>query len=126
MRFTFIFPKTMFNLNLKEPVPRGQQMLVSTVLRSNVIPSLPLVLSFKEMDASSFTSTLRTHLNKHSGLKSNKCNQCDFMSSYASALRKHLKTHTGEKSNKCNPCRQTEDTFENTLEKSECKCKRAE
>ena len=44
------------------------------------------------------------HLKIHSGEKSNKCNQCDFVSSYASALRVHLKTHRGEKSNKCNQC----------------------
>ena len=36
--------------------------------------------------------------------KSNKCNQCDFASSYASTLKTHLETHSREKSNKCNQC----------------------
>ena len=49
-------------------------------------------------------STLRTHLKRYSGEKSNKCNQCDFASSRAGDLRRHLKTHIGEKSNKCNQC----------------------
>ena len=49
-------------------------------------------------------STLRTHLKRNSGEKSNKCNQCDFASSRAGDLRRHLKTHIGEKSNKCNQC----------------------
>ena len=47
---------------------------------------------------------LRTHLETHSGEKSNKCNQCNFESCYASALRAHLKIHSGEKSNKCYQC----------------------
>ena len=34
----------------------------------------------------------------HSGEKSNKCIQCDYVSSRAGDLRKHLKTHSGEKS----------------------------
>ena len=37
----------------------------------------------------------------HSAEKSNKCNQCDFISSQASNLRTHFKIHSGEKSNKC-------------------------
>ena len=49
-------------------------------------------------------STLRTHLKRYSGEKSNKCNQCDFASSRAGDLRRHLKTNLGEKSNKCNQC----------------------
>ena len=49
-------------------------------------------------------STLRTHLKRYSGEKSNKCNQCDFASSRAGDLRRHLKTHIGEKSIKCNQC----------------------
>ena len=53
---------------------------------------------------SSYASTLRTHLKIHRGEKSRKCSQCDFASSYASVLRTHLKTHSGEKSNKCNQC----------------------
>ena len=36
--------------------------------------------------------------------KSNKCDQCDYVSSQAGHLRTHLKTHSGEKSNKCNQC----------------------
>ena len=84
-------------------------------------------------------STLRTHLKRCSGERSNTCNQCDFASSRAGDLRRHLKTHSGEKSSKCNQlrqgpsvtwkkasrlgnltmwlclfsCRQFEDTFEN-------------
>ena len=38
------------------------------------------------------------------GKSSKKCNQCDYATSYASSLRTHLKTHSGEKSNKCNQC----------------------
>ena len=53
--------------------------------------------------ASSYASTLKTHLKTHSGEKTNKCNQCDYASSNASALKTHLKTHNGEKPNKCNP-----------------------
>ena len=31
-------------------------------------------------------------------IKSNKCNQCDYVSSHAGHLRQHLITHSGEKS----------------------------
>ena len=55
------------------------------------------------------------NLKSHSGEKSNKCNQCDYVSSQASYLRSHLKTHslkirtnlwkrTVEKSKKCYRC----------------------
>ena len=47
---------------------------------------------------------LRRHLKRHSGEKSNKCNQCSYASSQARDLRRHLKTHSGEKSDKCNQC----------------------
>ena len=53
---------------------------------------------------SSQASSLRRHLKTHSGEKSNKCNQCDFVSSRAGDLKRHLKTHSGEKPNKCNQC----------------------
>ena len=51
---------------------------------------------------SSYAGNLKKHLKTHSGEKSNKCNQCDFASSEAGNLRRHLKTHSGDKSNKCN------------------------
>ena len=47
---------------------------------------------------------LRTHLKTQGGEKENKCDQCDFTSIKASTLRRHLQTHTGEKSNKCSHC----------------------
>ena len=47
---------------------------------------------------------LRAHLKKHSGEKLNKCNQCDYASARAGAVRSHMKTHTDEKPNKCNEC----------------------
>ena len=43
-------------------------------------------------------STQVRHLKRHSGEKSNKCNQSNYASSRAGALRIHLKTHSGEKS----------------------------
>ena len=46
---------------------------------------------------SSHARDLRTHLKRHSGEKSNKCNQCGYASSRAGDLRTHLKTHGGEK-----------------------------
>ena len=39
-----------------------------------------------------------------SGKKSEKCNQCDYVSFGAGDLRRHLKIHSGEKSEKCNQC----------------------
>ena len=47
---------------------------------------------------------LRTHLKMHSGEKPNKCDQCDCASSQAGSLMRHLKTHSGENPNKCNQC----------------------
>ena len=44
------------------------------------------------------------HLKAHSGERSNKCNQCDFVFIQAGNLRPHLKAHSGEKPNKCNQC----------------------
>ena len=40
----------------------------------------------------------------HSGEKSQKCNQCDYVSVRADIMRKHLRTHAGEKLHKCNQC----------------------
>ena len=54
--------------------------------------------------ASSQAGNLSRHLKKHSGEKSNKCNQCDYASFRVGDLRTHLKTHCGEKPNKCNQC----------------------
>ena len=47
---------------------------------------------------------LRTHLKIHTGVKSHKCNQCDYASYQSGQLSRHLKIHSGEKSNKCNQC----------------------
>ena len=47
---------------------------------------------------------LKRHFITHSGEKSDKCNQCDYASSLEVNLRTHLKEHNGEKSNKCNQC----------------------
>ena len=44
---------------------------------------------------------LRIHSKMHSGEKPIKCNQCDYASSWAHNLRTHLKIHSREKSNKC-------------------------
>ena len=41
-------------------------------------------------------------MKRHSGLKSHKCNQCDYAFSQAGDLKRHLKMHSGEKTNKCN------------------------
>ena len=46
----------------------------------------------------SHTSTLRIYLKMHSGEKSNKCSQCDFVSFHAGNLRKRVVTHGGGKS----------------------------
>ena len=54
--------------------------------------------------ASFYAGHLRRHLKTHSEEKPNKCNQCDYASSSASKLRRHMKTHSGEKQNKCNQC----------------------
>ena len=53
---------------------------------------------------SSHASSMRVHLKRHSGEKSNKCNQCNYACSDPSALRRHFKTHSEEKSHKCNQC----------------------
>ena len=37
--------------------------------------------------------------------KSNKCDQCDFASSWASTLKTHLEMHSVDKSNECNQCK---------------------
>ena len=56
-----------------------------------------------EENNTSQASTLRTHLETHSGGKQNKCNQCDYAFSQAGNLWRHLLSHIGEKSNKLNP-----------------------
>ena len=45
-----------------------------------------------------------SYLKAHTGEKSNKCNQCDFVSSHTSTLWIYLKMHSGEKSNICSQC----------------------
>ena len=44
------------------------------------------------------------NLKAHTGEKSNKCNQYDFVSSHTSTLWIYLKMHSGEKSNICSQC----------------------
>ena len=51
--------------------------------------------------APSQANHLSTHFKLHIGVKTKKCNQCDY-ASYAGNLRKHLKAHSKEKLNKCN------------------------
>ena len=73
--------------------------------------------------APSHAGDIRKHLKTHSGEKSNKCNQCDYASSQASNLMRHLKTHSGEKSNKCNQCDFASSCkrFEDTFENTQWK-----
>ena len=40
----------------------------------------------------------------NNGVKSHKCNQCEFACFWASDLKIHSKIHSEEKSNKCNLC----------------------
>ena len=47
---------------------------------------------------------LKMHLKTHGGTKPTKCNQCDYASSYASALKTHMRTHNGEKPFICKQC----------------------
>ena len=49
-----------------------------------------------------WASDLKRHSKIHSEEKSNKCNLRDSASSQAANLRTHLKIHSEEKSNKCN------------------------
>ena len=56
---------------------------------------------------------------KHSGEKSNKCSQCDFISSRADNLRRHLKSHSGEKPNKCNQCVIWGNIWNHSVEKNQ-------
>ena len=51
--------------------------------------------------ASSYGHVLRRHLKTHSEEKSNKCNQCDFVSSRSDSLAVYLKMHSREKPNNC-------------------------
>ena len=59
------------------------------------------------------------HLMKHTGGKSNKCNQCEYQYSQSGNLWEHLKIHRGEKAKQpvsiyIHRGRQFEDAFENT------------
>ena len=54
--------------------------------------------------ASSHTTDMRRHLRTHSGEKPNICNLCGFASVQAGSLKTHLKTHSGERLNKYNQC----------------------
>ena len=42
-----------------------------------------------------------TKTSRNGGEKSNKCNQCEYVSSHAGNLKRHLKTHSREKLNQC-------------------------
>ena len=48
------------------------------------------------------SKNFRKHLQTHSGGKSDKCNQYDFVLFGATGFWKHFETHSGENSNKCN------------------------
>ena len=55
------------------------------------------VCLLRELDyASSHAGLLMTHLKRHSGEKSKRCNRSDYATSQASHLRTHLKTNSGE------------------------------
>ena len=60
--------------------------------------------------------TLAIPTASHSGEKSNKCNQCDYVSFEASNLRRHLEMHCGEKFNNeiiHHLCSMFDETFQN-------------
>ena len=104
--FTFIF----------FPFNNNHNLIWTSTLKCSVQSiTLPLTCFLEGMDkniencnlgqsASSRADSLRTHLETHSGEKSNKCNQCDYASTDASNLSRHLKSHNGEKLHKCNQC----------------------
>ena len=43
----------------------------------------------------------KTHLTRHSGEKSNKCNQCNYVFSGADQMTTHLSTHTANANAAC-------------------------
>ena len=55
--------------------------------------------------ATAQAANLRIHIMVHSGVKPNKCDQCNFSTHKTGILRKHMKVISGEKSNKCHPCK---------------------
>ena len=55
--------------------------------------------------ATAQAANLRIHIMVHSGVKPNKCDQCNFSTHKTAILRKHMKVISGEKSNKCHPCK---------------------
>ena len=49
-------------------------------------------------------SSLKRHQKTHTGEKRYKCDQCDYSSYQGGQLRRHQKTHNGEKRYTCNYC----------------------
>ena len=114
MKFTFIFPKTLFiqfEFEGQRPavVQRSSLLLpfryLLKVIDQNLKTQSGESNKYNQCDfASSRAGHLRTNFKTHSEDKSKKCNQCNYASLWAIDLRKHLEKHSGEKSNKCNQC----------------------
>ena len=73
------------------------------------------------IDACSDPSSLRKHMKTHNGIKSNKCNQCDFASSGAELLKGTFENAQWGKAKQMRPMwfcfflfNRFKDTFDNT------------